>query len=182
MADQRAPDLLESIADFAELERLRRERRRAGQTFGRDVGRSDPQLAAAFETIDRHVDEGLTLTASACLAGVTRRTLAAWVRLADDRRAPWAAWFDAVMRRNADARRQVLAHLRKLAAVDSKASRDLTSQLGRPSPLEYEIEGLRRSKTASLDVLVMPSDADRNGTHHQHGASARDGQTGGGAT
>jgi hypothetical protein len=163
MTSEMRPDLLEAMADFAELERLQAERRSGRRTFGHEIGMSDERLAAAFELMERHVQEGLTLTASACLAGVTRRTLAAWVKLADDRRAPWAGWFDVLMRGNADNRRLVLADLRKLAALDSKAFRDLANQLGRPSPLEYEIEGLRRSKTAALDVLVMPTDADRNG-------------------
>jgi len=164
------PDLFEALADFAELDRLRAERRRAGQTFGREIGMGDAHLAEVFETIECHVGEGLALTASACLAGVTRRTLAAWVKLADERRAPWAGWLDTVMRRDADGRREVLSNLRKLAAVDSRAFRDLANQIGRPSPLEYEVESLRRSKTAVLDVLVMPSDAERN--------RARDAQSG----
>lgn len=172
------PDLFETLADFAELDRLRAERRRAGQSLGSEIGMGDVQLAAAFETIDRHVDEGLTLTASACLAGVTRRTLAAWVKLADERRAPWANWLDAVMRRNAEWRREVLADLRKLAAVDSRAFRDLANQLGRPSPLEYEVEALRRAKTAAMDVLVMPSDAERNRRPYprETSASAKQGE------
>ncbi|HKO93006.1 MAG TPA: hypothetical protein VJU61_17745 [Polyangiaceae bacterium] len=156
------PDLYEVLVDFEELDRLRAERRRAGQTVGREIGMGDAPLATAFDVIERHMDEGLTLTASACLAGVTRRTLAAWVKLADERRTPWAGWLDAMLCRNAEARRLVLNDLRKLATVDSRAFRDLATQLGRPSSLEYEIEGLRRSKTAALDVLVMPSDADRN--------------------
>jgi hypothetical protein len=156
------PDLMAALLDFEELDRLRAERRRAGQTFGNEIGMGDVQLATAFKAIKLRLDEGLTLTASAGLAGVTRRTLAAWVKLADERRAPWSAWLDAVMRRDADGRRQVLSDLRKLAAVDFRAFRDLMNQMGRPSPLEYEVEGLRRSKTAALDVLTMPRDADRN--------------------
>lgn len=180
MTDPVAPNLLEALADFAELDRLRQERRRAGHTFGRDVGMSDAQLAVAFEVIGRHVDEGLTLTASACLAGVTRRTLAAWVRLADERRLPWAAWFDALMRRNANMRRGVLSDLRKLAVVDGRALRDLSNQVGRPSPLEYELEGLRRSKTAALDMLVVPSDTDRNGSGVAAAGDEGDGEQSGG--
>src|SRR4051812_29710406 len=82
------PDILEAIADFGELERLRGERRRATQVLGHELGSSDSDLCSAFAHIEQHVAEGLTLTASACLAGVTRRTLGAWVKLADDRRAP----------------------------------------------------------------------------------------------
>jgi hypothetical protein len=116
MASEMRPDLLEAMADFAELERLQAERRSGRRTFGHEIGMSDQRLAAAFELMERHVHEGLTLTASACLAGVMRRTLAAWVKLADDRRAPWAGWFDVLMRRNADNRRLVLADLRTVAA------------------------------------------------------------------
>jgi hypothetical protein len=156
------PDVLEAPADFAELDRLRAERRRAAQVLESTLGWSDAQLVVAFELMDLHVAEGLTLTASASLAGVTRRTLAAWVKLADERRAPWAAWLDAVTRRDAERRRRILRDLRKVAALDPRAFRDLTNQLGRPSPLEYEIEGLRRSKMAVVDTLVRPSDSERN--------------------
>lgn len=168
------PDIMEMLVDFEELGRLQTERRRAAKTFGLQVGMADEQLAEAFQAIGCSVEEGLTLTASACLAGVTRRTLAAWVRLADDRRPPWAGWLDALMSRDAAGRRRVLGDLRKLAAVDSRAFRDLANQLGRPSPLEYEVEGLRRSKTAALDVLVMPSDAERNRGTGENPASGAD--------
>lgn len=156
------PDLFEAMLDFEDLERLRQERRRARQSAESTLGLSDSQLTVHFDKILLHVAEGLTLTASAALVGVTRRTLAAWVRLAEDRRAPWAAWFDTLMRQDANSRRQVLRELHKLAADDPCARRDFWNQRGRPSKLEYEIEGLRRSQTAAMDALVMPSDADRN--------------------
>lgn len=163
MADSAThPDLFEALADMEELARLRADRRRAGHAFGRAIGLSDAELAAAFETIAQHVGEGLTLTASACLARVTRRTLAAWVKLADDRRQPWGTFLDALLRRNAEARRQVLADLRKLAEVDARAFRDLTREMGKPSPLEYELSGLRRERTAAFDALTVPTDRERN--------------------
>jgi hypothetical protein len=156
------PDVLEALADFAELERLRAERRRSAQVVESSLGWSDSQLMVAFEVMELHVAEGLRLAASASLAGVTPRTLAAWVKLADARRAPWDAWLDGIMRRDAQRRRQFLRDLRKIAAVDARALGDLTNQIGRPSQLECEVEGLRRWKTATVDVLIMPSDADRN--------------------
>jgi hypothetical protein len=156
------PDLFEALADFGELDRLRQERRRAARISVEAYARSDEELRVAFETVELHVAEGLTLTASASLAGVTSRTLAGWIRLADDRRQPWADWFDGLVRWDAHRRRKVLRELRKLAAVDARALRDLSAHLGRPSPLEYEIERLRRSKTVALDVLLMPGDAERN--------------------
>lgn len=156
------PDMLEALADFEELARLRAERRRAGKVLEHELGASDSQLVAAFERIRRYVGEGLTLTASAALAGVTKRTLAAWVKLGDERRQPWAGWLDGVMQSAAEQRRQVLSDLRKLAAVDGRAFRDLVNQTGRPSPLEYEVEGLRKVKSATFDVLTMPADTQRN--------------------
>lgn len=155
-------DLEGFFDDAIEFQRLQRERKHARVWRLNDLALSDAKLAPLFEDIERGVRAGLSLRDAGAAHGVTARLLEAWVHLAEDGRRPWASWLTGLRRWAAEAHQQALADLQRLGEVDLACRRDWLRQRGKASRLELELVQLRRSRTASTDTLIMPSDAERN--------------------
>ena len=151
-------DLGQALEDFELVGRLR-EARKFPRLVTQQMRISPDQLGPLFETVAQGVDEGLSLRSAGALAGVSHRVLAFWIRRADDQAEPWASWLASILRDDAVARRRALSDLRKLAALDGAAQRDLIRLAGQPTALEKELDLLRRSKTASADSYFAPVDA-----------------------
>lgn len=151
-------DLTQALEDFELVGRLR-EARKFPDLVTRQMRLTPDQLAPLFKAVSGAVAEGLSLRSGAALVGVSHRVLALWIRRADDQAEPWASWLATVLRTDAEARLQALGDLRRIATVDAAAQRELARQVGAPSPLERELDLLRRSKTASADAYFAPVDA-----------------------
>lgn len=100
--------------------------------------------AEVFEAILASVREGLSLRQAAALQDVPHARLSAWILLADRGREPWAEFLLLLTKQDAGVRAEVLKDLGKIALVDNAARRDMCRQLGTASPLERELDQLRR--------------------------------------
>lgn len=100
--------------------------------------------------------EGLSLGQAAALSGVPHGRLVVVVALADAGREPFSSWLVELCRAGAESRRQLLADLKQLGAVDARARRDWLREQGQPGPIERELSELRRlganSEAVQLEV------------------------------
>lgn len=157
-----AQDYVRFLVDCEDFGRAQEDRDKAFKALASELGPSDAALVQTFERINQGLAQGLTLAAAGILSGVTRRTLAAWVKMADDRRKPWSTYLDGLLHRDAQRRTQQLGDLRTLAQTDARCYRDWVAHSGRPSPLEYELQQLRKVRGAATDAILMPSNQERN--------------------
>jgi hypothetical protein len=112
---------------------------------------------AQLDAISAATGEGLSLGQAASLAGVPHGRLVVVVALADAGQEPYAAWLLGICRTAAESRRQLLADLKQLGAVDARARRDWLKERGQPGPLERELGELRRQAERSEAVQLEVS-------------------------
>jgi hypothetical protein len=115
---------------------------------------AEQSRAETFAAILAGVHGGLSLRQAAAVQGISHARIATWVALGDSETPPYDGFLASLVKQDAEIRAQVLADLREMATVDNSARRDLCRQIGSPTPLERELDQLRRMPNTGAAMIA----------------------------